>query len=93
MGRPRDTFQLTPYDIDKFYWRLTHGECVLRGRPRGFPKEYYIVNFVFPTKHGAAVEDPVLYWKLDPDYPGEGMPFRRALPEPSGSMVIEVQSG
>ncbi|EEP79767.1 predicted protein [Uncinocarpus reesii 1704] len=74
MGKSRDTFQLLPYDSDKFFWYMTFDESVLRGRPTGYPMDYFIIKFAFDD-NGVALENPVLYWKYDPEYPGDGEPF------------------
>ncbi|KAI9740306.1 MAG: hypothetical protein M1834_004884 [Cirrosporium novae-zelandiae] len=75
MGRPTDTFKLVPYESDKFFWYLTHDECVSRGRLTEFPMDYYLIKFAF-DENDTTLKDPVLYWKYDPDYPGDGEPFR-----------------
>lgn len=77
MGREADSFQLVPYESDTFFWYLTHDECVTRGRLPQFPSEYYIIKFTFDE------EKPVLHWKYDDSYPGEGETFRQVKsPDP-----------
>jgi CubicO group peptidase (beta-lactamase class C family) len=76
MDKPTDTFKLVPYESDKFFWYLTHDECVSRGRLTEFPIDYYLIKFAF-DENDTTLRDPVLYWKYDSDYPGDGEPFRR----------------
>ncbi|OAP54551.1 hypothetical protein AYL99_10999 [Fonsecaea erecta] len=76
MGRPMDTFELVPYKSDEFFWHSTHDECVRRGRVTEWDIEYYRIKFKF-DENGTALKEPVLYWKYDSDYPGEGELFRR----------------
>jgi len=83
MGNVADTFGLVPYKADKFFWHLTHDECVSRGRLPDFPDDYYIVSFVF-QEDDAMQKVPVLYWKPDSDYPGEGDMFKIASGSPNG---------
>jgi hypothetical protein len=45
MGRKADTFELTPYREDSFYWSLTYDETVKLARNPVFPAEYHILKF------------------------------------------------
>jgi hypothetical protein len=76
MGKSADSFKLKPYASDTFFWYLTHDACVSRGRLPAFPPDYYVIKFAFGGKD-TTMKDAVLYWKYDPDYPGDGEPFRR----------------
>jgi hypothetical protein len=57
MGSSRDTFDLTPYESDSFFWWLDFDESAKRARLPGYPKEYFILRFGCPSTSSWLTKD------------------------------------
>lgn len=70
MGRRRDTFDLTPYQEDSFYWGLTYDETVKLSRVPISPPEFYILKFGSGETDSSGIA--CLWWMHEPDLPEPG---------------------
>lgn len=74
MGRKRDTFELTTYQDDSFFWFLTHDEAARLARYDGYGEDFYVLRF--SSVKGDDVID-ALWWKHEPSLDGFGELFER----------------
>ncbi|XXH02094.1 hypothetical protein Hte_008460 [Hypoxylon texense] len=75
MGRRRDTFDLTPYQEDSFYWALTYDETVKLARDPNSPPEFFILKFSSGDTDSSGIA--CLWWMHEPDLPEPGEIFAK----------------
>ncbi|RSL61405.1 hypothetical protein CEP53_005110 [Fusarium sp. AF-6] len=75
MGKKRDTFELTTYQDDSFFWFLTHDEAAKLARYDGYGEDFYILSFRSTSRDKAVIDG--LWWKHEPSLPVLGELFER----------------
>lgn len=75
MGRKPDTFDLTTYQDDSFFWFLTHDEAAKLARYDGYGGDFYILNFRSSSGEKDVID--ALWWRHEPSLPGLGELFER----------------
>ncbi|KAL7893390.1 beta-lactamase/transpeptidase-like protein [Trichoderma sp. TUCIM 5745] len=84
MGSTANTFDLTPYEADSFFWWLDFDESAKRARLPGYPKDYFILKFGCPSTSSwlnRDVEMGCLTWKHEFQLAGPGEVFRKKTRE------------
>ncbi|RMI99773.1 hypothetical protein CDV36_015966 [Fusarium kuroshium] len=89
MGRKRDTFELTTYQDDRFFWFLTHDEAAKLARYDGYGEDFYILNFRSSNRDKDVID--TLWWRHEPSLPDLGELFERQ-PAPDNLTAGKVPS-
>lgn len=80
MGSSTDTFDLTPYESDSFFWWLDFDESAKRARLPGYPREFFILKFGCPSTSSwlsRDVEMGCMTWKHEFQFAGAGEVFQK----------------
>ncbi|KAJ4182305.1 hypothetical protein NW767_013886 [Fusarium falciforme] len=75
MGRKRDTFELTTYQDDSFFWFLTHDEAAKLARYDGHRENFYILSFRCASGDKEVID--ALSWKHEPSLNSLGELFEQ----------------
>lgn len=90
MGSSANTFDLTPYEPDSFFWWLDFDESAKRTRLPGYPKDYFILKFgcaLTPSWFSGDAEMSCLTWKHEFQLAGPGEVFRKKMEKPSTDVL------